>query len=67
MKIAKFLFSLYHGVFANKNATCRYLPTCSQYAVDAVEKYGLLKGTAKTIARVASCHPFTKRPIYDPA
>ena len=37
---------------------CIYIPTCSQYAVQAVEKYGALKGCALGIRRILRCHPF---------
>lgn len=37
---------------------CRYTPTCSQYAVEAVKKYGTFKGGWLTIKRIARCHPF---------
>lgn len=37
---------------------CRYVPTCSAYALEAVEKYGSLKGTALAVKRVLRCHPF---------
>lgn len=66
VRIVKFLFFLYQAV-SSPNRTCRFIPTCSDYALQAIEKYGLLQGSAKAIARVTSCHPFTKRPIYDPA
>lgn len=66
-KIARIVFTLYQGIFASPNATCRFRPTCSQYAVEAIEKYGILKGSWLTAERLANCHPFTKRPIYDPA
>lgn len=45
---------------------CRYDPTCSQYAIDAVNKYGPLKGGWRAIKRIARCHPFA-RGGYDPA
>lgn len=38
--------------------TCRYTPTCSQYAIETLEKYGLLKGSLLTIKRVLKCHPW---------
>ncbi|HHZ00951.1 MAG TPA: membrane protein insertion efficiency factor YidD [Tissierellia bacterium] len=38
--------------------TCRFYPTCSQYALDAVMKYGALKGTYLAILRILKCHPF---------
>jgi len=37
---------------------CRYYPTCSAYAVEAVEKYGSLKGALLTAKRILRCHPF---------
>jgi uncharacterized protein len=45
---------------------CRFTPTCSQYAVDAIEKYGPWRGSWKTIKRLGRCHPFGGRG-YDPA
>jgi len=37
---------------------CRYIPTCSAYAIEAIEKHGSLKGTALAVKRVLRCHPF---------
>lgn len=37
---------------------CRYEPTCSQYFIQAVEKYGVVKGSAKGIGRILRCHPW---------
>ncbi|MCK5696493.1 MAG: membrane protein insertion efficiency factor YidD [Desulfobacula sp.] len=37
---------------------CRYYPTCSAYAIEALEKYGCLKGTTLVVKRVLRCHPF---------
>ena len=47
---------------------CRFIPTCSQYALEAVEKYGILKGGWLALRRVAKCHPFHKQHSieYDP-
>ena len=39
-------------------ASCRFTPTCSEYAVDAVGKYGVLKGMALAVRRVLKCNPF---------
>jgi len=45
--------------------TCRYTPTCSQYALEAIQKYGVFKGSWLGFKRVMRCHPF--RPGgYDP-
>jgi len=47
---------------------CRFIPTCSAYALEAVEKYGALKGGALALRRVLKCHPFhrQKSVVYDP-
>ena len=45
--------------------TCRFTPTCSRYAVEAIRKYGPVRGAWKAAARVARCHPFSKGG-YDP-
>jgi uncharacterized protein len=44
---------------------CRYVPTCSEYAMEAVERYGALRGGFKAVARLLRCHPFA-RGGYDP-
>ena len=44
---------------------CRYTPTCSEYAIEAVERYGVLRGGLLAARRVVSCHPFA-RGGYDP-
>ena len=44
---------------------CRFEPTCSEYAMDAVELYGPLRGAWMTLRRVARCHPFS-RGGFDP-
>jgi len=44
---------------------CRYVPTCSEYAMEAVERYGVLRGGAMACGRVLRCHPFV-RGGYDP-
>ncbi|MDD3892901.1 MAG: membrane protein insertion efficiency factor YidD [Bacteroidales bacterium] len=41
-----------------KPPTCRFYPTCSHYAIEAVKKYGAIKGAWLTIKRLLRCHPF---------
>ncbi|MCR4722113.1 MAG: membrane protein insertion efficiency factor YidD [Lachnospiraceae bacterium] len=43
-----------------KRGSCIYIPTCSQYALEALEKYGAVKGTWLAIKRISRCHPFAK-------
>ena len=37
--------------------SCRYLPTCSEYSIDALKEYGFFKGLFMSIKRILSCHP----------
>ena len=45
--------------------TCKFIPTCSEYGIEAIEKYGALKGGLLTIWRILRCNPFSKGG-YDP-
>ena len=46
--------------------TCRFTPTCSAYALEAIEKYGAVKGGWLTLKRLLRCQPFYKGDYYDP-
>lgn len=48
-----------------KGPTCRFYPTCSTYGIEAIEKYGPIKGSLKTIWRILRCNPFNPGG-YDP-
>lgn len=48
-----------------KRPSCIFIPTCSQYALEAVNKYGFFKGLFLSIKRILRCHPFSKGG-YDP-
>lgn len=48
-----------------RHSHCRYIPTCSQYAVEALQKYGPAKGSYLAVRRVLRCHPLHEGG-YDP-
>jgi uncharacterized protein len=65
---ARFLRALvrfYRAVTANRPSPCRYVPTCSGYAVEALETHGALRGTWLTGRRLLRCHPWGGHG-YDP-
>ena len=47
---------------------CRFIPTCSEYALEAVERYGSLNGGWLAVRRISTCHPFHRQKSieYDP-
>jgi len=45
---------------------CRYIPSCSDYAITAIKKHGIIRGWFLAIRRILSCHPFSKKKMYDP-
>lgn len=58
-KVFIYLIRLYQKVLSPiLGAQCRYTPTCSQYAVEALQKYGALKGGWLAFKRILSCNPF---------
>ena len=59
IKCYKFLISPLLG------QSCRYLPTCSEYSIDALKTYGVLKGLFFSVKRILSCHPWG-RGGFDP-
>ena len=46
-------------------SNCRFMPTCSEYALESLKVYGLIKGTFLTIKRIGKCHPWGSHG-YDP-
>ncbi|MDR0863123.1 MAG: membrane protein insertion efficiency factor YidD [Oscillospiraceae bacterium] len=48
------------NISPTKPPTCRFAPTCSAYALEALEKYGALKGGRLALRRILKCHPFHK-------
>ena len=51
--------------FEKSGVKCKFYPTCSEYAIQAYEKYGFIKGTFLSIKRILKCNPFSKGG-YDP-
>ena len=54
------------SISPNTPPRCRFIPTCSQYAYEAINKYGALKGGFLAVKRLLRCHPFSKADYYDP-
>lgn len=62
------LVRLYQAARAGRPSPCRYVPSCSSYAVEAVERHGAAKGTWFALRRLARCHPwggFGSDPVPD--
>ena len=53
------------AISPHKKSCCRYTPTCSEYAIQAIEKYGAFKGGFMALWRIIRCNPFSKGG-YDP-
>jgi len=65
-KIFVFLIKTYQRAISPMfPPSCRFYPTCSEYSVQAITKYGVLKGSAKSVWRILRCNPFNKGG-YDP-
>jgi len=53
------------NISPNRAPCCRFTPTCSQYALEAIDKYGAFKGTMMAVYRIIRCNPICKGG-YDP-
>jgi putative membrane protein insertion efficiency factor len=62
LKVYQKTISFDHGIFKYlfPYGYCRFKPTCSDYAIQSLEKYGLIKGGLKAIWRVLRCNPWNK-------
>ena len=54
------------GISPTTPPSCRFIPTCSAYAYEAINKYGVIKGGWLAVKRILRCHPFYKGDPYDP-
>ncbi len=59
------LIHLYQLIPFSSHSACKYIPTCSNYGIEAIAKYGSLKGSYLTIKRILRCNPLSKGG-YDP-
>ena len=66
-KFAVFLIKTYQLTLSPRfsHGSCRYIPTCSQYALEAIEIHGVFKGSLMGLWRIMRCNPFVKGG-YDP-
>jgi len=65
-QILMWLIRLYQNTISKAlPPSCRFVPSCSQYTYEAIERYGLLKGGWLGVKRISRCHPFNPGG-YDP-
>ena len=66
--LLKLIRSYQRNISPLRPPCCRFIPTCSAYALEAVEKYGALKGGWLALRRILRCHPFHRQTSiqYDP-
>lgn len=65
-KLFIFIIKFYRKYISPMKSTkCPYIPSCSEYGMEAIEKYGVLKGGALALWRIIRCNPFSKGG-YDP-
>lgn len=66
-RILLFLIRFYQcGISPNRPPCCRFTPSCSRYAYEAITKYGSMKGGWLALRRLLRCNPFHKGDYYDP-
>ena len=59
-KVLIYLIKTYKKIPLKTHVSCKYVPTCSSYAIEAIDTYGTLKGSYLTIKRILRCNPFSK-------
>ena len=60
------LIKLYQKLPFRSHLYCKFIPTCSSYAIEAINEYGSIKGSYLSIKRILRCNPFNKKSGYDP-
>jgi putative membrane protein insertion efficiency factor len=70
IRLYRNIFSLDHGLIGRfiplRGRVCVFYPSCSEYAVLAIEKYGVSKGVYRSLKRVLRCHPWQKEHVDFP-
>lgn len=59
-KIVIYFIKCYQKIPGSFHQNCKYIPTCSNYALEAFQKHGFIKGTYYTIKRLLKCNPLSK-------
>jgi uncharacterized protein len=57
-RLGRVAIRLYQAISAGRPSRCRYYPSCSVYAVEALEQHGALRGSVLTARRLSRCHPW---------
>lgn len=60
------IIKLYQKMPISSHNYCKFQPTCSNYAIEAIEEYGSFKGSFMAMKRILKCNPFNKKSGYDP-
>lgn len=69
IKIYQKIFSYDHGIIGkiySNTRYCKFIPTCSEYTYEAIDKYGVLKGSFLGLKRIIKCNPWNECCKYDP-
>jgi putative membrane protein insertion efficiency factor len=66
MKVLVKLIESYQNMPLASHSKCKFYPTCSNYAIEAINEYGNIKGSFLTFKRIIKCNPFNKKYGYDP-
>jgi len=60
------IIRVYQLLPLSSHSKCRFIPTCSNYGIEAIGKYGCLRGCILTFKRILRCNPFNSKCGYDP-
>ncbi|MDR0445173.1 MAG: membrane protein insertion efficiency factor YidD [Puniceicoccales bacterium] len=66
IRLYRIIFSPLKKVMLGPQAACRFYPTCSEYAMEALRLHPLGRATHLTIRRLLRCHPWSSSAVYDP-